>query len=125
VKINKAMFFSLFTSEKGEMIFSESDRIPLKDGISYGWGIHLSTEKDNVTWKEVFILPEIPSVWGHCDDTKITNQGRVAITEKTVSSKGGWIGNMWSVAEGDPPGSYVMLVYVEGVLSRIFSFFAE
>ena len=122
VKIDKAQFGSLSISGNGSIIFSESEYIPLKAGASYGWRIHLITEKDMVTWKEVFILPKPPFIWEHKNDTEISDQGRVAITEKTVSPRNGWIGNGWSVAEGDPPGTYVMKVYVEGALPKTFSF---
>jgi hypothetical protein len=130
MKMDKAKFGFLYFPEEGSMLFCESKSIPLKKGTFYGWWIHLITDKDKVTWKEVLILPESPRIWGYKranwgyrHGTEFNEQGKEAITEKTVSpTKEGWIGHGWFVATGDLPGTYVMKIYIEGFLARTFSF---
>jgi len=124
-KIDKAEFGFLSLAQDGSIIFLESERVPLKVGTPYGWRIHMTTDKDELTWKEVLMLPSPPQVWGHKGHTKIDDHGKVAITEKTVQIENGWIGNGWSVAEGDPPGTYVIEIYIEGILVKRFSFILE
>ena len=130
METDRAKFGFLYFSEERSMLFSESNSIPLKKGTFYGWWIHLITDKDKVTWKEVLILPESPRIWGYRranwgyrHGTEFNEQGKEAITEKTVSpTKEAWIGHGWFVATGDLPGTYVMKIYIEGFLARTFSF---
>jgi hypothetical protein len=122
IKMDKGEFGFLYFDEDASIFFVETKNVPLEKGTFYGWRIHLLTDKEKVTWKELFILPGSPRVWGYKQGTEIDEQGKVATTEKTVSPKDGWIGHGWSVAIGDPPGTYVMKIYIEGFLAKTFTF---
>ena len=122
IKMDKAELGFLYLSEDGSIFFCENQIIPLKENTFFGWRIHLITNKEKVTWEEVFILPESPSVWGYTKGTEVDVQGKVATTEKTVSPQNGWIGHGWFAAPGDPPGNYKIEIYIEGVLAKIFTF---
>lgn len=102
----------------------EASRVPLKPGVGYGWRIHLNASKSSVRWKEEFVLPVAPQQWGK-GDAKISSDRKISIVEKTETPVNGWIGNSWSVAEGDPKGTYVMKVYIDGELARTFEFVVE
>jgi len=80
------------------------------------------SDKEKITWKEIFILPKPPRLWGYGKGTEIEDKGEVATTEKTVTPKNGWIGHGWFVAPDDPPGTYVMKIYIEGSLAKTFTF---
>jgi hypothetical protein len=122
IKMDKSELGFLYLSEDGSIFFCENQIIPLKENTFFGWRVHLITNKEKVTWKEVFILPGSPSIWGYMKGTEVDPQGKVATTEKTVSPQNGWIGHGWFAAPGDPPGNYKIEIYIEGVLAKTFTF---
>jgi len=125
IKMDRGEFGFLYFSEDGSVFFYESKDVPLEEDIFFGWRIRLITDKEKVIWKEEFIVPEPPTVWGYGHGTEFDEQGKIATTEKTVSLKDGWIGHGWFVAAGDPPGTYIMKIYVDGALAKTFSFRLE
>lgn len=122
IKMDWAEFGFFYYDEEGSIFFCESQNVPIKKNTFYGWRIHLITDKEKITWKEIFILPKPPSLWGYGKGTEIEDQGEVATTEKTVTPKNGWIGHGWFVAPGDPSGTYVMKIHIEGSLAKTFTF---
>lgn len=118
--------FGLFNHpNSGKPPFLPSKVIPLTQYQSYGWVIHLRTDKQKIKWKEEFTLPEKPSTWGGpavFGTQKISTDGRVSVTEREVSPNNGEIFNMWQVAPGDPKGRYTIRVFIEGALVRVFEF---
>ena len=114
--------------ENGEnYIFKETNHIPNKVGITYGWNIHLTTHKEVVTWKEEFILPSPAVEWADINKNEVTvdNNKKAAITKRTVIPENGWINNYWSISKGDPSGKYMMKIYIDDSLVKTFVFFIE
>lgn len=103
---------------------TDPPRVPLLEGTPYGWGLHLRTGATSVIWREDFVLPAAPEVWGGGQDpfsAKFAPNRN--LTEKRVPvPQDGWIGHTWLVAAGDPPGRYRMSVYIDGVLVHDFEF---
>ncbi len=116
------------TSEEGtDGIYKtiESNQLPLREGICYGWKIQLMTLKEEVTWKEELILPSKPKTWGESKKHTLGKDKKTAITKETVTTKNGWISNGWCVVEGDPPGEYMMKIYLDDELVKIFKFWLK
>ena len=109
----------------GEEEFVVTDRVPLVEGQFYGWVIKVKPGYTKVKWKEVFELPEAPQTWSVDEtsgDVVISGDRKVSVTEGEVFVQDGYIGNYWSVVPGDPPGEYIMRVYVNDHLVETFRF---
>jgi len=122
---NTAVFGIIHLDEKGEKVFKPTNIVPLVVGQSYGWIISINPEREKVRWKEVFELPSSPDTWGSGEasgEYVISEDRTVSVTEKEVSVRDGHIQNLWSVAQGDPSGDYVIKVYVDDILRSTFNF---
>lgn len=111
----------------GKWRFRETNHVPKRIGTYYQWYIHICTDKEKVTWKEEFTLPEPPTSWAG-EATKeviISSDRKTAITEKTVLTKDGWISHGWSVAKGDPAGTYNIKIFIEGKYVKEFLFIVD
>jgi hypothetical protein len=118
--------FGLFNpAASGQMAFVPSNVVPNTPNQNYGWQIALRTDKPTVKWQEEFTLPVKPSSWGEPETLgtrTISADGKTAVTTREVSPDQGVISNSWTVLSGDPKGSYVMKVSVEGVPVKTFTF---
>ncbi len=119
IDLEKAAFGTY--SKEGE--FTETSKVPLETGQAYGWKLKLKQLQPNakIKWKEEFILPAAPKKWGG-EDTNVSKDKTTNVTEREVEPTNGWIGHAWDVAEGDPPGKYVMKIYINDVLMKTFKF---
>lgn len=127
IVIDQAKFGMMYKGSDDKLHFKETDHIPNKVGTPYQWFIHLTSDKDKVTWKEEFSLPAPAVIWGGEEkkEVEVSGDRKTAVKEMTVSPNNGWISNGWSVAEGDPSGKYIMKIYVEGQFVKEFVFFVE
>ena len=119
--------FGLFSEDAdgGEPHFVRSKTVPLVPGQSYGWVIAVRSNQQRIHWREELTLPASPVTWG-APETQgrraLSDDGRVAITEREVDLGDGLIYNAWDVAAGDPQGRYRIRVFVEGTLAKVFEF---
>ena len=104
--------------------FRPTRDVSLAGKDSYGWIIHVRTDKPVVRWREEFTLPAPAANWGVDGDPQISvdGDGRTSVTEREADASDGWIANVWTVSDGDPKGRYVMKVTVDGGPSREFEF---
>ena len=112
-------------NHNGEAEFVVTDRVPLIEGQFYGWVIKIGPQFSKVKWKEVLELPEAPQSWGAEEtsgDLVISEDRKVSVTEEEVFVEDGYIANYWNVVAGDPPGDYIMRVYVNDHLVETFRF---
>lgn len=125
--VEDARFGVIKQTPEGGLSVAETQRIPNRQGVTYGWVIRLDKDRDKVRWREEFVLPGAPEQWnlGGAESIEVSEDGTTAITERTVATNDGEIANWWSVAAGDPSGEYVMRVYVEGNLVKTFDFRLE
>jgi len=121
--------FGLFNApESGRPLFVPAKVVPLTPYQGYGWIMRIRTDKPRIRWREEFTLPAKPDTWGDPEplgSRSVSTDGRVSITEREVSPDRGIIFNSWAVAPGDPKGRYVIRVFVEGFLARVFEFDAQ
>lgn len=121
--------FGLFNRpDSGKPAFEASRRVPLKEDQGYGWFVELKTTRPKIKWREEMVVPSPPATWGIQNSTAqhtISDDRRTLTTEREVAPNRGIIHNVWGVAAGDPKGSHVVRVYVEGKLVRTFEFETE
>lgn len=124
-QFHEGYFGIIEINPNGEAEFVITDRVPLIEGQFYGWVIKLGPGFAKVKWKEVFELPEAPQSWGAEEtsgDHVISKDRKVSVTEEEVFVQDGYIANYWNVVAGDPPGDYIMRVYVNDHLVETFRF---
>lgn len=118
--------FGLFNSpNSGKPTFVPTKVVPLIPKQAYGWIMSLRSDKLKIKWREEFTLPAKPATWGPAESLgsrSVSKDGRMSITEREVSPDRGLIYNSWTVVPGDPPGKYVIRVFVEGSLAKVFEF---
>ena len=118
--------FGIITKDQnGNDQFEVTNTVPLIEGQYYGWMIALDLGTTKVKWKEVFELPAKPGAWSSSETSgehKISEDGRIATTEKEIDARAGYIERFWIVEEGDPLGDHVIRVYANDVLLKTFRF---
>lgn len=109
----------------GQPPFVPSTVVPLIVGQAYGWVIVVRTSSKTVRWREEFTLPAEPATWGPREPIgtrSMSDDRRTTITEREVGTQNGVLFNSWSVAAGDPVGTYRMRVSIDGQFVRAFEF---
>jgi hypothetical protein len=103
--------------------FHETANVPDVPGQAYGWMIQVKTRQAEVHWRETFTLPAAPRAWGLASDLRsLSDDGRTSVTDGQSEPEDGAIRNVWLVAPGDPVGTYVLKVTVEGAPEQVFQF---
>lgn len=127
VEIDRAQFIVSTKGPDGKWASRETDRVPLRpEGACYRWRLHFSKNAvGELAWAEEFELPAKPEIWQHPDRFELNKDRTVAVTKKQETPKDGWISHGWCVAKGDPPGKYVIKVYVQDRMARSFEFVVE
>lgn len=114
--------FGIDTWLEGEgYVFTETDHLHLVPGTSFGWRLQLKNPAETVLLREEFVLPDAPAYWGLGPDTRLSDDRRVAITERFVPAVDGFLSSQWTVTPGDPSGVYEMRVFLDGQLVRTFA----
>ena len=83
----------------------------------------VQTAAKKVLVREELTLPEEPKTWGDPEPDikrKTTPDGRTAISEFWLEPKDGFILHSWSITKGDPKGTWVLKVTVQGQAEIIF-----
>lgn len=121
--------FGVFGADtSGRRVLFETTNFPAITAAPFGWYIVFKTEKPTVIWREEFELPEAPPTWGPGEVMgvfTISPDRRIAVTERIVPTRVGFIANEWRYAPGDPIGAHAMRVYIDGQLIRDFRFNIE
>lgn len=123
VMLIEARFGYLTEDENGQRIFNESQQVPYRPGLSFGWSLTLSSPHPFVTWREEFTLPAKPATWGAVRD--ISDDGRTARVVRTDRLTDGKIINFWTLTEGDPVGAHVIRIFIGDRLFHKFEFDIE
>jgi hypothetical protein len=125
VEVLRAAFGLFSPAGSSQPPFVATNRVPLVVDQAYGWVIVIKTSAKTVRWREEFTLPAAPATWGGPDPSatrSMSDDARTTITEREVSAQDGVILHAWSVAAGDPAGTYRMRVSIDGRLVRTFEF---
>lgn len=114
IKVTKAEFGVFRRDKGGKITFIPTKKVPLEEGLAYGWRLQLKNYKGKVTWKEIFRLPKLPLTWGtqNGENFNLSNNGTAAVTTRTDEVKQGIVKNSWKVTPGDPSGNHLIEVYI-------------
>ena len=124
-KVIRAEFGLLDFKKAGPPKFAPAQVVPHVTGQGYGWVIAIRNTKSKVKWREEITLPARPASWGAADPKGvrfISRDGLTAVTEIEDSPPRGVISNAWTIAAGDPKGHYVIRVFIDGTLAKVFEF---
>ena len=93
--VEDARFGIIKQTPEGEIRVAETQSIPNRQGVTYGWVIRLGTDRAKVRWREEFVLPEAPAQWnlGAEESIEVSPDRTTAITERTVTTDNGEIAN--------------------------------
>jgi hypothetical protein len=111
--------------DDGSQYFFETKHIPLVPGTSFGWRLKLAEPDRPMLLREEFVLPAPPAYWGVSSDTMLSDDRRVAITERIVTPENGRLESRWVVTPGDPAGRYRLRVFLDDALVGNFYVTAE
>jgi hypothetical protein len=103
-------------------LFSPAANLPLRFGQAFGWRMTLQTAKKRVLVREELTAPAEPKTWGDPEPDvkqKTSPDGRTVTTEWWAEVKDGVIFHSWSVTDGDPKGTWVFRVFVDGLPERV------
>ncbi|MCF7873639.1 MAG: hypothetical protein K9L84_05300 [Candidatus Omnitrophica bacterium] len=103
----------------------ETEIITLKDDLGFGWIIVTEEIDKDISWEEVVVFPEKPKKLLVTKSTKISRNGKKAITKRSSNLADGIIYNVWGLSKGDPLGQYQIKIYTQGKLLKQFSFTAK
>ena len=102
--------------------FTPSGRLPLRDGQVFGWRMKVDTHQRRIHVREELTLPREPKTWGDPEPDlkrKTSPDGRTATTEVLLQPENGYIFHTWAVTQGDPEGTWIIKVFVEGQPERV------
>lgn len=125
VEVVKATFGLFNRQGTDKPSFVPSNVVPLVVDQAYGWVMLIKADVSTVMWREEFTLPAAPATWGgpeRLGTRAMSDDGRTVITEREVAPRHGLIFNLWTVAVGDPAGTYRMRVSIDGHLVHTFEF---
>ena len=98
---------------RGEFVFVATDQVPNVEDQAYGWRVRVDDPHEPVKWIESMTLPTAPESWegvGENPNAVVSPDGRTSTMIGVTEPVDGYVGNIWSVAIGDPPGDYEMEV---------------
>jgi hypothetical protein len=104
-------------------VFTPSAMVPLRDGQVFGWRMKVDTTQRRVRVVEELTLPQEPKTWGDPEPDikrKTSADGRTATTDMWLEPRDGFISHTWVVTQGDPKGTWVLKVEVDGQPARVF-----
>ncbi|WP_026733161.1 hypothetical protein [Fischerella sp. PCC 9605] len=124
IAVNKVEFGVLRVDKGGKVTLIPTNKVPLLEGTVYGWRVQLRDYQGEVTWREVFQLPQRPETWGttNTDNFSLSTDGTAAETKRTDLTKDGVITNSWTIAAGDPMGKHIIEVYIDDRRIAAFEF---
>jgi len=103
--------------------FKVSNTVPRIVNQNYGWILKLNQMAGKVRVLERMTLPEPPKTWGAGGQPYGTSADRKTISlDVTLTVYNGTISKSWDVADGDPPGHYLITAFIENSAPVQFEF---
>jgi len=100
--------------------------IPLvPDQICFGWAMRLFNRNAAVQIKETLSVEEAPAQWRHGEATQVAQDRKTGVTTDIVTPIDGWIQRSWCILPGDPTGSYIFDIEIDGKPAGKFIMCAE
>lgn len=103
--------------------FKVSNTVPRVINQNYGWVLKLNRKSGKVRVIERVTLPQTPKTWGTAGQPYGTSADRRTLSlDVTLTVYDGTVSKSWDVADGDPPGHYLISAYVEDAAPVQFEF---
>lgn len=103
--------------------FKVSNTVPLVVNQTYGWVMKLKQMTGKVRVLERMTLPQAPKTWETGGNAYGTSADRKTISmDVTLTVYNGTVSNSWDVLKGDPPGHYLISVFIENSAPVQFEF---
>jgi hypothetical protein len=96
--------FGVFRKEKnGNLTLIPTRKVPLQEGVIYGWRLQLHDYNSEVTWREILKLPKPPQTWGttNAENFSLSADGTFVKIKRKDFPKDGVIANSWTIASDD------------------------
>ena len=115
-----AAWFGTFDDETGTL--DRRTKIPKVEGQVFGWRIKTQCTGP-VRFREILRMPA-PGDWSFTPEeapgTIVSEDKTTTTTVDYAACKQGWVEHQWTVAEGDPAGTYVITVELDGYAPQTF-----
>ena len=115
-----AVWFGTWSDDSDR--FERKTRFAKVEGETFGWRIKTRCTSP-VRFREVMRLPA-PGDWSFTPDempgTTISEDRTTTTTIGYAACRQGWVEHVWTVAAGDPAGTYVITVELEGYARQTF-----
>ena len=103
--------------------FKVSNTVPRVVNQNYGWTMKLNRKNGKVRVLERMTLPQAPQTWGAGGQPYGTSaDGKTISLDVTLTIYNGSISKSWDVADGDPPGHYLITAFIENSAPVQFEF---
>jgi hypothetical protein len=103
--------------------FKVSNTVPRVINQNYGWILKLNKKTGKVRVLERMTLPVTPKTWGAGGQPYGMSADRKTLSlDVTLTIHDGTVSKSWDVADGDPPGHYLISAYVEDSAPVQFEF---
>ena len=115
-----AAWFGTFDEDTGKL--ERKTKIPKVEGQMFGWRIKTRCTGP-VRFREVMRMPapgEFSFTPEEAPGTIVSDDQTTTTTVDYGACKQGWVEHQWTVAEGDPAGTYVITVELDGYATQTF-----
>ncbi|MCF7887370.1 MAG: hypothetical protein K9L71_03030 [Candidatus Omnitrophica bacterium] len=131
--VNKGSIIEVLGAKAGIVVgyrgdipkIEETKTINLDEDVRFGWIIIVEDMDRDISWQETVVFPEKPKNLTVTKDTRISSDGKKAITKRSSNLEDGIIYNVWGLDKSDPIGEYEIKVHGEGKLLKEFKFEAR
>lgn len=119
------VLFGYWEAEPLTSNWVETNRIPARPGLRFGWRIKLKEPYgQHVQITERMIAPASPKTWGELEERYWVSSDRlVATVPNWLKVRDGWLYRAnWMVSEGDPLGSWQLEVQINSAMALRVAF---
>lgn len=124
VDVIRAEFGLFEAGAAGDLVFTPSTEVPLREGQRYGWAIDLVTTQRSLSVREEYLLPAVAQPTGDplSDSLNLPQQRRNQVSQRQLVPVGGKIHGEWAVGPNEPAGHRHLQVVIEGQVAASFEF---
>ncbi|MDR1708479.1 MAG: hypothetical protein LBS70_02030 [Candidatus Accumulibacter sp.] len=129
LEVVSAEFGVFDASDPEQVVFTESNVVPRREGQRYGWTIELRGAGRAVGVREEYLLPSAAKekISESRKGTRVTIpvERRRQVSQRQIVPVAGRIWGEWTLTPDDPPGPRRLEVIVEGQKAATFDFEVE
>jgi hypothetical protein len=108
-----AVHFGVWMPTASGEVLVDSEAAPLVEGVRFGWVLAVPADDDAHVVREELILPSAPETWIVGPETVLSEDRTRATTTRVLPGQDRTMEHTWRILDGDPPGRYVVRVWVD------------